>query len=352
MEAAGLVYTTSAHHLDHIAPLCLLLDLPLIVTDPGIYAQATTYYPQLIVYEIDELHLIDFIAKRFGLLISCLPACLLSKIFLTLEHLYGKKITSIWCPHGSSDKGYHFAGKTGLQEERFAFIYGQKMRDFFREKNIFPNLRQTISIGNYRHSYYTNVKPLYIDIFEKSIGSQFTEKKPLILYAPTWEDEFQTHSILQIAPHLIETLPADYNLLIKIHPNVSIQQAHKIELMIETYQHRPNIGFLTDFPLIYPILDQTAIYVGDRSSIGYDFLTYNRPMLFIDTVTNHPLNQCGPTIHPDSIDEFYDILQDHLSVDPAPFKQVRADLCAYTFDPLSDKDTIKSQFIALIDTID
>ncbi|MCP5492267.1 MAG: CDP-glycerol glycerophosphotransferase family protein [Chlamydiales bacterium] len=348
MEAAGIVYATSAHHLDHIAPLCLLLDLPLIVTDPAIYVQATAYYPQLIIHEVDELHLIDFIAKRFSVLISCLPACLLSKIFLTLEHLYGKKITSIWCPHGSSDKGYHFAGKIGLQEERYAFIYGQKMRDFFREKNIFPNLRETISVGNYRHSYYTNVKPLYMGIFDSKIQSQFSEKKPLILYAPTWNDEFQSHSILEIAPDLIENLPNNYNLLIKIHPNVSIQQSLQIERMIDTYQHRPNIGFLTDFPLIYPILDQTSIYVGDRSSIGYDFLTYNRPMLFIDASANHPLNRCGITIHPDSIDEFYDILQDHLLEDPAPFEQVRSDLCAYTFDPLSDKATIKSSFNKLL----
>ena len=42
-----------------------------------------------------------------------------------------------------------------------------------------------------------------------------------------------------------------------------------------------NILFLEDFPLIYPLLDFIDIYIGDFSSIGYDFLTFDKAMYLL-----------------------------------------------------------------------
>ena len=147
---------------------------------------------------------------------------------------------------------------------------------------------------------------------------------------------------------MIDHLPDQYNLLIKVHPNLTLQRGIEIDRFIEQYQHHANIGFLTDFPLIYPILENTDIYIGDRSSIGYDFLAFERPMFFIDSRADYPLSQCGLTVDPSSMDEFFHIMEDHLAEDPAPFNELRADLYAYTFDPLSDPVTIKEQFAELL----
>ena len=45
------------------------------------------------------------------------------------------------------------------------------------------------------------------------------------------------------------------------------------------------------------LLDQVDAYLGDRSSIGYDFLTFERPLLFYQGKEKEgPLKACGVTI--------------------------------------------------------
>lgn len=41
------------------------------------------------------------------------------------------------------------------------------------------------------------------------------------------------------------------------------------------------IQFIEDFPPIYPLLAQMDLYIGDMSSIGYDFLSFKRPMILL-----------------------------------------------------------------------
>ena len=44
-KSAGLIYGKLAHHLDHIAPLCSLMQIPLIVTEEEIARAARQFYP-------------------------------------------------------------------------------------------------------------------------------------------------------------------------------------------------------------------------------------------------------------------------------------------------------------------
>lgn len=342
-RAAGFIYSASEHHLDHIAPLCTLMDIPLLVTEKSILEQAERFYPTLIAYHIDELHLGHYIAKHFDVLFSCLPAVMLAQIFTTIEHLYNKKIISVWCPHGSSDKGLDNAFQTGLENEELALVYGQKMRDFFLNQNVFPNLKQALSVGNYRFRNYSNVKPLYIDFFNTHIQSQFHEQKELILYAPTWSDGIESSAFFDACPDLIENLPKKYNLAIKAHPNLTVQHMLEFERLMAEYQNHPSVCFIHNFPLIYPLLDKSAIYIGDRSSIGYDFLTFNRPMLFVGTKINCPLTNCGLRLEIDETEDLFDILEDHLLEDQKPFQQTRKQLYDYTFDPIEDEQKLAQQ---------
>ena len=102
--SCGLVYGLSEHHLDHIAPLCCLLDIPLCVTEPLIKDLASTFYPSLqINYSSQERiahHLQDF-----EQVITTLPKDLFDAIFFLCEGKKKRKTQSIWCPHGNSDKG-------------------------------------------------------------------------------------------------------------------------------------------------------------------------------------------------------------------------------------------------------
>src|SRR5690606_38510599 len=56
------------------------------------------------------------------------------------------------------------------------------------------------------------------------------------------------------------------------------------------------IHFVDGFPLIYPLLKQVDFYLGDYSSIGYDFLYFDRPLFFLGALKQTPLQACGLTI--------------------------------------------------------
>ncbi|HPE85648.1 MAG TPA: CDP-glycerol glycerophosphotransferase family protein, partial [Chlamydiales bacterium] len=274
---------------------------------------------------------------------SCLPAVMLSKLFFSVKHLYGKHVLSIWCPHGSSDKGTAALHHQSLKDEQYALVYGQKMRDFFRDYNVFEELKGTVAIGNYRHRLFSHVKPFYMNLFQTEIGSQFAEQKDLILYAPTWSDGIEPTTFFDACPTLIDELPDTYNLIVKIHPNLNIQNLMEVERVLARYEHHPSVQFVSEFPLIYPILENVKIYMGDRSSIGYDFLTYNRPMLFIGPERANPLQRCGLSIPLDSLHEIYSILEDHLEEDQSVFEQARRELYEYTFESITDDHKLKKE---------
>ena len=279
MSTAGFIYGKAMHHLDHIAPLCIILDLPLIVTEKEVNDTAKKYYPSLVIFLIDEIQLADYIAKHYSIILSCLPTVMLSKLLFSVHHLYHKQLLTIWCPHGHSDKGSHGSYES-VKSERYALVYGQKMRDFFHSQNVFHNLIDTIAIGNYRYRYHCNVKRFYMDLFEAKIASQFPEQKEFILYAPTWSDGIEPTTFFDACPTLINELPPQYNLIVKIHPNLKIQHLAEVEKMMVQYDHHPSVLFLCSFPLIYPILENTRLYIGDRSSIGYDFFNLQSTYVF------------------------------------------------------------------------
>ncbi len=343
----GFIYGQALHHLDHIAPLCILLEMPLLVTEESLSQIAKKYYPTLIVFHVDEVELAKHIAEHYDVVFSCLPTMLLSKLLFSVKHLYGKHVLSIWCPHGSSDKGTKSLSNQSLKDEKYALVYGQKMRDFFRDHNVFDNLQGTVGLGNYRHRLHSNVKQFYMNLFETEIASQFAEKKEFILYAPTWSDGVEPTTFFDACPTLIDELPDEYNLIVKIHPNLSIQHIMEVERILARYEHHPSVHFVSEFPLIYPILENIRVYMGDRSSIGYDFLTYNRPMFFIGPERENPLQRCGLSVPMDSVHEIYSIMEDHLEEDQSAFQTARQNLYDYTFDP-ADDETIKNALTTLI----
>jgi CDP-glycerol glycerophosphotransferase (TagB/SpsB family) len=69
---------------------------------------------------------------------------------------------------------------------------------------------------------------------------------------------------------------------VKPHPNT--ERKYKIELT------RTKVRLLEHFPPIYPLLDRTDAYIGDMSSIGYDFLAYERPLFFLTKEKADPLS--------------------------------------------------------------
>jgi len=249
----------------------------LIVCNQAIAETCRKFYPQVDLKEVDlfELNLPPCI-------VTCQPKPILHAA-LGLFRPYTGKV--IWLPHGLSDKGWNTPFFEALVEEDLLLVYGQKMRDILREKKV---IVPQFSIGNFRKQFTIQHSSFYDALMKDRFG-----ENRFILYAPTWDNEICWKTFHK----LIDQIP---NLLIKVHPNT--QQKYPAQLE----QLKGKAEILEEFPPIYPLLSRTDLYIGEMSSIGYDFLTFNRPLFFLRKNKTDPstfLMQSGTQITVDEISQ-------------------------------------------------
>lgn len=246
LKAALVVFDEAPHFLDHLAPLAIFLDLPLLLPSFKDYELVLTYYPEAKVHFVrgEELVLEQLLKKYNMLLYSTFNRRAFEK------EVGACKLKTVFVPHGNSDKSAHIPL---FQEEEKAFIYGARMRDFFQAEKAFV-------IGNYRKAYFEKKQypsPL-----------RFEKKQPTILYAPSLGSFHE--EILEVPEH--------FNLVIKLHPLFERERRG----LLARLPRKPHIQILEDYPLVYPLLKEIDLYVGDISSVGYDFLAFNKPLVFIE----------------------------------------------------------------------
>ena len=221
----GLVYGSDEHHLDHIAPLCHFLNMPLVVTERKMEALANKFYPEVVVHYSKDLN--------YDVFYSCLPRPFLESIFFVQKHLLKKTFQSIWVPHGNSDKG----GFGGLDQEEALLVYGKKMACDIKASGIEAKLTE---VGNYRYRYYKKMKPFYDWLLDC--------KKETILFAPSWNDQEGPSTFFTALPQLVKRLGNDFILLVKPHPNFVKQQPLRFEQVRAQFESK-RVQFLTEFPL-------------------------------------------------------------------------------------------------------
>ena len=151
-SSAALIHGHGLHYLDHLAPLCSLLNIPLIVTEEEIAEISRKYYPDLQVLISSYSQVGSYVVENCSVIFCCYPRALFDEFFFFPQKLLQKKVHTIWCPHGNSDKGYASPFMEGLANEEYALIYGQKMLDFFKAKRVFSQLKRFVLTGNYRYS--------------------------------------------------------------------------------------------------------------------------------------------------------------------------------------------------------
>ncbi len=180
MKVAGLIYGPQAHYLDHLAPICHLLEIPLIVTEERLKISAQKFYPKLRVELSNYINGPQEIVQHFDLIVSSMPRPLFDEIFFFAEQFLRKKLHTIWCPHGNSDKGRHSVFMEALKNEEAALVYGKRIIDFLIEKEAFHQLKGHVITGNYRSAFYRKEKRFFDSLlpFKPSIRN--------ILYTPKW----------------------------------------------------------------------------------------------------------------------------------------------------------------------
>jgi len=346
-NAIGLVYGSQEHQLDHLAAVCMLMLIPLMVTEEEIEKLAKRYYPDLEIIRCDYREVGELVVSNYDILFSTLPKILIEEIFFLSERILRKRLHSIWCPHGNSDKGYRLPLE-GLPKEEMALAYGKKMVDFFQIKGAFDQLKALVITGNFRYTLYQKRKDFY-QILLSTFFSKLKNHKT-ILYAPTWQDSENFCSFFSAIAPLIDYLPSKYSLIIKLHPY--LLENKKTEHLIDRYENHPQVQFVTHFPPIYPLLDLSDIYIGDVSSIGYDFLIFNKPMFFLNEsgrdAKNDPglyLYRCGVEIPLNRYNDIYKLIEYHLPSDQEDFSKIRQEVYRYAFGEEKKTEILRQEIL-------
>lgn len=319
MRILALNTGSDFHLLDHIAPLADLLGVSLLTTEEKNFKLAKTFYPNIQVQYVPDLEFrLKEVAESYDVLIECKywkPH--LKKLFL---ELYKKDITLIFCPHGQSDKGFGFPLLKPYEDQDAVLTYGSLMNEMLVLLNIKP--KKTILVGNYRKKFYESNQPFYDEALKKVV--QVDSSKRTVLYAPTWKDADETRSFFEYGLKVIQEVPDDWNLILKLHPLLEERTPIDYFHVIRHIDKKKNVFLLDEFPPVYPVLNIADIYLGDFSSVGYDFLGFEKPLYFLPTETPSRIYSCGKML--DASKNFYSQFENL-----EPFKEEQKKLYSHAF---------------------
>jgi len=346
-KAIGLNPANQTHYIDHLAPVCNLMKIPLLFIDERDYELGKKYYPGLNAQWQEYLELTpEFLLSNYDVIFMSDPwdQKIFSERYGFLEKEYDKILRVVHCPHGYSDKGFHLKK---CVDEDITLVYGQNMLDMFSHYHILDRMRSYVLCGNYRYTYFKQYRAFYEKIVRNEILSFFDDtKKPLLLYAPTWLDIEESSTFFDAAQTLFDKLPEMFNMVVKLHPRLELDDTVQYYQIIGKYENKGNILFIKDFPPVYPLLAHTDLYIGDSSSIGYDFLAFDRPMFFLNKFRKKSEDQsallysCGVTIEPDDYPNIYSIIEKNS--DQAKLSPIRKEMYNYTFGPERSFDDIRN----------
>lgn len=331
MRCAAFNTGSEFHMLDHIAPLAELMQMPIITTEEQNFELACRYYPQVKTHLISDLEFkLSEIAEQFDVLFECkFWGSHLKSLF---KQFYNKDMRLVFCPHGQSDKGIQSLAQYPLQD--VVLLYGDLLIEMLQKLNLWPKITNYAFVGNYRLQFYRKYQTFYDQLANEEVFSKLNSQNKTLLYAPTWKDADQSTSFFTHGAKVISQLPTDWNLILKLHPLLEQRdpaQFYKIATLID---QRPNAILLNEFPPVYPILSRADAYLGDFSSVGYDYLAFNRPLFFFPSKLSGKLHSCGRMIDPDT--------NIYAQLDKAnPFEEKQRELYRFAFkEILNPKDNI------------
>jgi teichoic acid glycerol-phosphate primase len=325
MSIVAIDTLENPHHLDHLIPLCHFFNAKLLIRDIENKIITKKFYPQILIEDIISLdHVKDQIGHKYNYLIHSFfwP----KQLFRTYFHNH--KIKSIYSPHGNSDKHSKANWMTKFAKQEFCLIYGNNMMDFLIEEKVF--LKKYAFIGNLRYRYYQENQNFFYKNYTKSLKSNLSPNKKTILYAPTKKDESMLSSFDEKNIVFFRTLADEFNLIIKLHPHFIQNYPTIVYPFFEKISKYALV--IEDNPLIYPLLDICDALITDYSSVGYDFLAFDRPLFFLQTdkkdSRSTQLHHCGIVLDQKDLVAIK-LLKEGLKNDL--YSKKRNDLYKYTF---------------------
>lgn len=354
------------HHIEHLAPLCELFQMPLLVFSERAAAIARRAYPpiQIIVKTLPEpFRMVDQLVRSPSGLHG-LAAALQDYDILFYSHLFARAILRrllsrsgkraprvVFCPHGFSEKQQTWSAGAALQD--IVLVYGQSTLDQLKCFGAYQYLARYVVTGNYRKAFYDTHKNFYAAWIESSPLSRIplAVTRPTILYAPTWADHVGSSSLHNAIAPLIRNLPETYYLIIKPHPHVDDVTLERVQDVIGL---RQNVFMLHD-PVTFPLLQLADIYVGDMSSLAYDFLVLAKPMVFLNQAAGSAtdpaeslLFRCGPVLAPPDYEQIGKIVDEELAGRGSEYSDRRLALYDYVHASDQTLSVVRDQIVVAL----
>lgn len=326
MRCCALNTGPDFHLLDHIGPLAHSLRMPLFIEEEKNFTLSRHYYPMVETIHLPEIeYKLWFLAERFDALFECKywqPH--LKRLF---SDLYQKDMRLIFCAHGQSDKGFASRLLHPYATQDACLIYGSLLKEMLQEMDISA---ECIYTGNYRASFYLENKEFYDALAEKEVFSRFPSTQLTLIYAPTWNDADGATSFFASASALCSLFPDHLNLIVKVHPLLEQRDPAQYYRIAHLIEQKPNRILISDFTPIYPLLARSDAYLGDYSSVGYDFLFFKRPMFFLlnPTLPKGKIHECGIALN--AVEDIFEKLTQN------PFIDKQETLYKRAFNPLEE----------------
>jgi hypothetical protein len=334
---ARLAVAWHPHHVEHLAPWCALLDMPLLLADvPSLDAIAGDYpgvrferMPGVVIPER-----VDGLAQTIA--IRAPRVVFYSELFARrlLRPMFGNRpdpIRVVYVPHGYSEKRQDWARTTAFQD--VAVLYGEAAYDQLVAFGVAGDLNRYVLSGNLRREWHAR----HASFFRARLAALGLDGPPparTLLYAPTWQDAIGSSSFFAAFQAFVDGLPAGWRLLVKLHPHLERASA-AVDALAARARGR-DVRLLRGQALCYPFLDIADAYVGDMSSLAYDYLAYGRPMFFTNPTAGTAgdaagsrLYGCGTVVAQDRYDDLYRIVDDAWNDDAERYGMARVALDAY-----------------------
>lgn len=353
-KGIGIYASNPLSFMDHLVPLCQIMEIPLLCLSPWIHTLAELYYPpmQLLCEEAPDYTLDPFL-NDYDVFFYVDHYRKAQGGFQFVEHSCSKKARSVCGLHGNSDKKRNLYWIERFEDEDISLVYGQHMLDFLDEKGVLERLKHCVVTGNYRYEFYLKHQSFFDLLIQPHLFPKNGRKT--LLYAPTWThpnkkwawSEDYTN-LFEVHSFVLDNIPDEYQVLVKLHPFFVHLFPDETERMKEKYFGNEQILFLHDLPLIYPLLAQVDGYLGDYSSIGYDFLSFDKPLFFLNTSERDPekdkgvyLYNCGiPLTHSD-LPQLYTHIKRGIEEDA--FSEKRHEINHYAFGKRKELSVLKQE---------
>ncbi|OGN61725.1 MAG: hypothetical protein A3F09_01895 [Chlamydiae bacterium RIFCSPHIGHO2_12_FULL_49_11] len=281
-NSAVFLISNHANLLDHLCPFAHESDLTLYYIVEDLLPLLLKYYPMV---HHEHRVFLEILALRNEYDTWISSHSRFKDIVKPFFPLYGLQLPKFtYLCHGQSDKWSEKEGPLHRNRPDVSIVYGP-----LEKQRLSPHHPTIEERGNFRRRFYEKFRSFYDGLVEKEIVPFLDPTKPVLLYAPTWNDKNLGSSFFDHAMQVIEDLKDAFQLIVKPHPRLILDNYSlwlKLELEAEKTGH---FFFCSAFPAIYPLLNIVDVYLGDYSSIGYDFLSFQRPLFFLKTKTYRPL---------------------------------------------------------------